>query len=129
MSFDWTEFLTLAEALQSAPDSPGPPEAALRSAASRAYYAAFHCALKFACRDGFVPTYSGDDHRKVQAHFRGYKPPDQTRRAIALQLDRLLKQRHEADYYATLKRQPASLAGQAIGMAKNVLEKIEILKG
>ena len=57
MSFNWTEFLTFAEALQADPDSPGPPEAALRSAASRAYYAAFHRALDVAIKEGFSPTH------------------------------------------------------------------------
>lgn len=35
MSFDWREFLTLAEGLASNPDSLGSPEASFRSAASR----------------------------------------------------------------------------------------------
>ena len=48
MSFEWTEFLTLAEALYSAPGSPGPVEAAMRSATGRAYYAAFNCAVELA---------------------------------------------------------------------------------
>jgi hypothetical protein len=41
MSFDWADYLKLAEALTQAPTVPGPEEAALRAAMSRAYYAAF----------------------------------------------------------------------------------------
>jgi hypothetical protein len=124
MSFDWTEFLALAEALQFAPDSWGSPEATLRSAASRAYYAAFHCALNFARSDGFVPSYSGDDHKKIQAYFRNYEPPDPTRKKIALDLHRLLNHRHDVNI---LSRQPVSLACQAIGMAKSALKNLDSL--
>lgn len=55
MSFDWIDYLSFATELLSDPDTPGPPEAALRSAASRAYYAAFHAALTFAQAEGYVP--------------------------------------------------------------------------
>jgi uncharacterized protein (UPF0332 family) len=41
MSFDWADYLRLAESLVSNPNAPGPEEAALRAAISRAYYAAF----------------------------------------------------------------------------------------
>lgn len=55
MSFDWVDFLALADALVRDPNSPGPEEASLRSASSRAYYAAFCSARDFACaRDGLV---------------------------------------------------------------------------
>ena len=74
MRFDWTEFLTLAEALRAAPGSPGPPEAALRSAASRAYYAAFHSALIFARREGFAPSFLKDDHKEIRAYFAHIDP-------------------------------------------------------
>ena len=127
MNFDWTGFLLLAEALQSSPDAPGPPEAAFRSAASRAYYAAFHCALNRACKEGYTPYYSGSDHEKVQAHFRDYRPSDQIRRKVALELDRLYDHRRKADYSDVLDRQPSSLACQAIGMAKSVLKNLDSL--
>lgn len=97
MSFDWTDFLALAEALESAPDLPGPPEAALRSAVSRAYYAAFHCAMNVASEEGFDPSGSGSDHRNVPLHFRRHKTND-TRCKIALELDRLRDNRRKADY-------------------------------
>ena len=133
MSFKWTEFLTLAEALQSDPNSPGPAEAALRSAASRAYYAALHCAQDFALGSGFVPKYSAEDHKRVLVHFqRDYHPSNPAHKKVAHQvakeLDRLRGHRREADYDKTLTRQPNSLAGQAIGMAKSILENLDILQ-
>ena len=48
MSFEWADYLKLAAALAEEPDSLGPEEAALRSAASRAYYAAFCASRNFA---------------------------------------------------------------------------------
>jgi len=124
MSFDWVDLLRLAEALESAPDSPGPPEAALRSAVSRAYYAAFHCALNLASKEGFVPSYSGDDHQKVQAHFRNSSPSDSNHRKIAVELGRLYRNRCAADYDDALRSQPGSLASLSINMARSVLSKL-----
>ena len=127
MSYNWAEFLQLAEALQSDPSSPGPSEAALRSAASRAYYAAFHCAVNFARKEGFEPDYSGRDHGKIQSHFRTYGTPNQIRKKISLELNRLYNHRRKADYIETLRRQPNSLASQAIGMAKSVFRNLSSL--
>ena len=127
MSYDWAEFLKLAESLKSAPDSPGPREAALRSAASRAYYAAFHSALDHATTEGFSPAYTGDDHKRVQAHFRHYTPHSKTRRKIAQELDRLLAERHKADYRNDIGKRPESLAGHAIGMATRIIENLKSL--
>lgn len=133
MSFKWVEFLIFAEALQSAPNLPGPAEAALRSAASRAYYAALHCAVDFALGSGFAPSYSADDHKRILVHFRrDYEPSDPNHkvvaRQVAMELDRLRGHRREADYDKVLTRQPNSLAQQAIGMARNILEKLDALR-
>jgi uncharacterized protein (UPF0332 family) len=127
MSYDWVEFLKLAESLESKPDSPGPREAALRSAASRAYYAAFHQALERATREGFSPAYAGDDHKRVQEHFRHYTPPSKTRKKIAQELDRLLTERHKADYRNDIGKRPESLANHAIGMATRIIRNLNSL--
>ena len=127
MSYDWIEFLKLAESLESAPDSPGPREAALRSAASRAYYAAFHHALEQATKEGFSPAYTGDDHKRVQAHFRRHTPASKVRRKIAQELDRLLVERHKADYRNDIGKRPESLVSHAIGMATRIIENLESL--
>ena len=62
MSFNWIDYLTFASALVDDPENPGPSEAALRSAISRAYYAAFKKALEVAKSEGFQSRHSGDDH-------------------------------------------------------------------
>jgi hypothetical protein len=65
MSFNWIDYLTFATALVNNPETPGPSEAALRSAISRAYYATFRSALEFATSEGYHPRSSGDDHSSV----------------------------------------------------------------
>ncbi|MBC8254240.1 MAG: hypothetical protein H8E35_09425 [Ardenticatenia bacterium] len=128
MPFDWTEFLTFAKALESDPNSPGPPEAALRSAASRAYYAAFHEALKFARSEGYDPMPTGDDHRRLREYFRDHQSNDKRRRRIATELGRCWDQRRRADYDVRLRKEPVSLAGHAIGMARSVLKELDSLR-
>ena len=126
MTFDWIQFLELAEALESDPDSPGPREAALRSAASRAYYAAFNLAADFACGEGFVPQYSGADHSRVRAHFRNHGSPCRVRGHISTQLGRLYKQRCEANYRPSV-RNPDNLAVYAISTARSVIGDLNTL--
>lgn len=127
MSFDWADYLVLANGLTTDPGIPGPCEAALRSAASRAYYAAFQCALDFASREGFQASETGQDHKMIQDHFRDSTRLDKTRGHVATELGRLLKHRTQADYEAILDRKPSSLAKQAVKMAFSVLRDLDSL--
>ncbi len=56
MAFDWKEFHSLAQFLESLQGSNFSAEAALRSSVSRSYYAAF-CQARNSARDeqGFIP--------------------------------------------------------------------------
>lgn len=128
MNFDWHDFLQLARALTDAPAHPGPPEAAYRSAASRAYYAAYHSALQNAIPKGFTPSSTGDDHRKLPNYYRHNTLPQDLRRKLAQELERLLALRLKADYHRQLDRTPESLAKQAIGMAQRVLGYLAALQ-
>ena len=126
MSFDWTDLLTLAEALKSDPNSPGPREASLRSAISRAYYAAFCVARNFGRDRGeFTPTGTGADHGLVRGHF--LLSSDRTRRKIGADLDRLRDSRNKADYDDVLVGRPAPLAQSSIDRARNVLTSVSSL--
>lgn len=126
MSFDWADLLTLAEALKSDPNSPGPREASLRSAISRAYYAAFCVARDFGRDRGeFTPTGTGADHRLVRGHF--LLSSDRTRRKIGADLDRLRDSRNKADYDDVLVGRPAPLAQSSIDRARNVLTAVSSL--
>ncbi|GAB4408092.1 MAG: hypothetical protein Kow00123_21100 [Anaerolineales bacterium] len=129
MSFNWTDFLTLAEALAASPDSLGPAEAALRSAASRAYYAAFHESLAFAAREGFVPYGSGEDHKAVQRYLRQSPPtdPGRVRKKVAEDLGRLYDCRRRADYDNSLGQTPHVLAKHSVALARSILGKLRSL--
>jgi uncharacterized protein (UPF0332 family) len=130
MNFDWVDYLKLAEALQANPDVPGPREASFRAATSRAYYAAFQCAVSFAKNEGFHPDYTGGDHHSIRRHFREHQPNNKDIRGkISVELDRMYDNRRMADYYNELKRtSPIALANLTIKMAHSVLEKINTLK-
>ncbi|RCK72744.1 MAG: hypothetical protein ANABAC_1278 [Anaerolineae bacterium] len=127
MAYNWKDFLSFAENLYAAPDMPGPREAALRSAVSRAYYAAFRAALEFGIRDGFSPSKTGEDHRKIREHFRNSTPKQSSKSDISIQLERLHDLRRKADYENNLHQKPENMAYIAIGMARKVFQAIEEL--
>jgi hypothetical protein len=119
MPFDWTEFLDLAKGLKERAQDFASPEAALRSAVSRAYFAAFCFASSFAqARHGFVPDRTADDHRRLRAHFGG-----RGMWAIVSKLDDLRLWRNSCDYDETtgdLER----LAISAIGRAEHIIKTL-----
>lgn len=126
MSFDWADFLTLADALVRDPNSPGPEEASLRTAISRAYYAAFRAARNFGRDRGeFTPTETGRDHWLVMNYFRS--SPDRICRKIGLNLDRLYDNRTSADYDDVLAGRPVALARSSVAVARNVLNALNSL--
>lgn len=127
MMFDWLDYFSIAEALHSDPEIFNLPEATLRSAASRAYYGAFHYAQNFARREGFIPSGSGDDHMRIQRYFRDSNTPNETRRKIALELNRLYDKRRVADYRSELTSQPQIFAELAIGLARAIIGNLNSL--
>ena len=120
MSFDWTQFLDFAKALEACPDSPGPWEAALRSAVSRTYYAAFHHALDRAANEGYVAKGTGEDHFSVREHFEKHRP-NRVRARIATELGRLYDHRIRADYRARMGHRPDALATDSVLLADLVI--------
>ncbi|MBA4385463.1 MAG: hypothetical protein C0410_12065 [Anaerolinea sp.] len=125
MPFTWKDFLAFAENIYASPETPGPREAALRSAASRAYYAAFQAALELGKNSGYLPTHTGEDHHKIREHYRKFTPPQENAKIISLQLDRLYDLRRQADYDNLLKQKPEYLAYNAISMAKIVFKCLD----
>ena len=129
MAYNWREFLTFAENIEAAPAVPGPEEAALRSAVSRAYYAAFRAALELGLQAGFQSSHTGEDHSKIREFFRNASPKNPHKQDISTQLGRLLDYRRQADYDNVLRQKPGNMAFYAIGMAKKVFTDIdELLK-
>jgi len=93
MSFDWAEYLCLAKHLRYRATQKDGGEADLRSAISRAYYAAFCIAKNHLASEGHdIPK--RDTHKYVADQFKW----DCERRGIGLELDRLRGYRQKADY-------------------------------
>lgn len=97
MNFDWSEYLNLAQELAGQATSPSSQEAKLRSAISRAYYAAF-CKARNHLRDkeGHVIPSGGEAHQYVQNQFQ--RGGDKVRRKVGANLTRLHIYRKNADY-------------------------------
>jgi len=94
MPFDWGEFLNLARYLQGNSTVAFSQEAGLRTAVSRAYYAAFCHAVEFARRNlGYRPTYDEEEHKEIRKHLAG-----KGRANIADFLNDLRQWRNDCDY-------------------------------
>jgi hypothetical protein len=93
MAFDWGKYLELAEILKGLGNSNPQRDECLRSATSRAYYAAFCYARNFA-RDNeeFHPAYTAEDHKEVRRYYQSRKP------LIARGLSSLRGNRNLCDY-------------------------------
>ena len=97
MTFDWSEYLKLAQELAGdAANSPN-EEAKLRSSVSRAYYAAF-CKARNHLRDidgNQIPP-KVNVHTYVRNQFKNSS--DKSRKKIGNDLNRLRLRRNKADY-------------------------------
>lgn len=103
--FDWQEYHLLASDLLLKADNSDQKEAALRSAVSRAYYAAFHAAEDYLQKSGKYPSTSGNNAPAVGSHNRVVNAfvgnaSNPTWVNIGRRLRRLKDARHWADYNA-----------------------------
>jgi len=92
MVFDWAKYLVLAEELAMRITD----EASLRSAISRAYYAAFCTARNRLLQEGEEIPKTGDAHTIVWTKYR--ESTQKHRRYIGITGDRLRRSRRKADY-------------------------------
>lgn len=126
MSFPWSAYLTVAEALVDGRGTLAPEEACCRAAISRAYYAAFGVARNHA-RDNerLSLQRTGGDHQRVLLHYR--RRTDRTHQEIAELLFRLRRQRNQADYDDQIS---ATVTGAqtALRRARQVLAGLETLQ-
>ncbi len=95
MSFDWNNFLVLAEELAQRGD-----EAAKRTAVSRAYYFIFN--LAYARAESSGGSFVGGD-RHAQCWRRYMATPDPTCQKLGIAGDRMKVRRISADYEAPTK--------------------------
>ncbi len=91
MAFNWTQYLILARGLGSHSE-----ESALRSAISRAYYAAFKTAEHFCEKNGFPPGDTGRPHQDVWDAF--LKKGGRTFTSVYDNGQRLIRKRVISDY-------------------------------
>lgn len=97
MSFDWSEYLDVAKELASVANSSANREAKLRSAISRAYYAAFINARNhLRDREGLLIPRTSEAHKYVRDQF--YYSSDSVRQSLGEKLLRLRDFRRQADY-------------------------------
>ena len=119
MPLDWAEYLDLAEYL-SAKAGTYSQEAALRSATSRAYYAAFcHARNVAVSRLHFRAERSGRDHGLLREFFRGLKMRD-----IAKKLAEMHGWRKQCDYDDDVRRLEL-ITGSALRNAKEILRELK----
>jgi uncharacterized protein (UPF0332 family) len=128
MSFDWADYLTLADGLNQNPASFGVNEASFRCAASRAYYSAFCSARNVAvAKHNLVLTTSSGDQKAVTDHF--YYGRSANERLIGQHLRRLRKRRNQADYDDIIMNPaPSALAHEAIALAERILIALKSVK-
>jgi uncharacterized protein (UPF0332 family) len=127
-SFAWTQYLDLARELAADTRSEG-VEARLRSAVSRAYYAAFHAAKDFlAERDGFVPA-GPDVHAKVWRHYLAGPGTGRQRKAVARNGRCLREERGKADYDNPFPDPDIRKAAEgALLLAREIARQVEALR-
>ncbi len=97
MSFDWSMYFHLAQELERQATSSLYQDAMLRSAISRAYYAAFIKARNhLRDRENLSLPLDGSAHRHVAGVFK--RSPTKERRKIGVILERMRLDRRKADY-------------------------------
>ncbi|MHA1278053.1 MAG: hypothetical protein ACTSQ8_12760 [Candidatus Helarchaeota archaeon] len=115
MSFDWKNFVRLAEDLMNHPD-----EASLRSAISRAYYGAFCISRN---KMGFKSYRGSDVHKEVIKHYQHSR--DSREKFVGNTLDKLRRDRNDADYNED-KTIDFRLTQRVLIKAKQILDKLGI---
>lgn len=132
-SFTWEEYLDLAEEFEDDIDD----EALLRTATSRAYYAAFHMASDFLNKNGFtISRERSSAHRDVWDAFERAKGVNDIWRKISINGDALFRRRKIADYELRTKnwaeeikdstKRARNIQQWLIDISKNGPVKIEV---
>lgn len=115
MSFDWEDYLRLAEKIVNDPISFEHIESAHRSAMSRSYYAAFHIA---ASKSGYPLTGFGEDHSALRRHLSGLH--NRTSKDLA----ELYELRRAADYDDALDDPAKKMAETAVVYARRIVSSL-----
>jgi uncharacterized protein (UPF0332 family) len=133
--FDWQEYYLLAGELLSQADSSSYKEAILRSAVSRAYYAAFHRACEYLEEVNEYPTrrqFEGNEretHRFLISIFENSRDRPE-KREIGEKLHYLKNFRQKADYIKSVEKHVFRKRGKVeelVDKAKKVIDLIDSL--
>lgn len=110
MSFDWKDYVSLAEELLNREE-----ESSLRSSISRAYYGAFCIARN---RKSYKDYAGRDVHQRVINEYKNSN--DENEQVIGQALDELRKSRNNADYNED-RPINKSLAERMVALSKQIL--------
>lgn len=126
MTFDWSEYLKLAQQLAGQDVNLVSQEAKLRSSVSRSYYAAYHKALNYLTDiDKYEIPRAPEAHKTVRELFQ--KSPNRSYKKIGSNLDRLGIDRIHADYRSHVDAIPGK-ASMALILAQKVITEVETLQ-
>ena len=124
MSFLWADYLTVAKHLTEHSDASDYAEACLRSAISRAYYAALITARNLLRDQGIEVPETAEIHRFVPQWFLAEEDVDQNE--ISALLKRLRDRRRKADYADEIQK-VSSLAKRALTDAQLAIDRVSTL--
>ena len=124
MSFDWGDFLKVAEILHEGASGAKLEEAMFRIAISRAYYAAF-CMCRNWKEDDSEPIPAKDSHKFIIELYENSE--DDIEKSIGQKLRRLRHRRNEADYDDEVDNLK-NLSRLAIKDAHEILDALAKLK-
>jgi uncharacterized protein (UPF0332 family) len=122
--FDWSEFLALAKVIAEDAEISS-QEARLRTAISRAYYAAFISVRNYLRdQEGQATASSVEAHRLVSEQMR--MSADPVRQSIADKLKRLRLYRNQADYVDSFPGL-VGIAPKALELCRQILTDLQSL--
>ena len=124
MTFNWSEYLNLARELAGKSTDVSSEEAKLRSAISRAYYAAFIQARNFLRDRDQITIPREKTHKYVIEQFQN--SADEKRRKLGEKLQRLRDFRNQADYNDIFPKLLGKTE-QALGLARRIISGISTL--
>lgn len=124
MTFSWADYLIVARHLTEHSTASGYAEGCLRSAVSRAYYAALNTARSLLQDWGIEVPETAEIHSFVPQWFLGEDDMDQ--REIGTLLKRLRDRRRKADYDNKVSK-ISSLANISLADAQLVIDRISTM--
>ena len=125
MSFDWSNFVVLADELRTL-NCRGGVEARLRSSISRGYYGVFHLLRLRLQKEGLKFSGNVETHQEIVQALR--TSPDRRRFGLGVDIGRLRNYRNRADYEDQISN-VAQMEGEVAMLRESLLRKIAAMNG